>query len=166
MIKVNSSRHQRKKFWVQQPIQGGLAVRCTMYWFFCLCTIFLFVAIATTFSGDLKSAGEMFAGIWGQYSTAVLASVFLLPLVIWDLIKFSHRVVGPILRLERELRKLADGQPVQELHFRNNDFWHSLADQFNRVVALQNTAEQRPNDLKPFPVVESTSAYGEETVTS
>jgi nitrate/nitrite-specific signal transduction histidine kinase len=134
-----------------------------MYWFFCLCTIFLFVAIATTFSGDLKSAGEMFAGIWRQYSTAVLASVFLLPLVIWDVIKFSHRVVGPILRLQQELQKLADGQPVQPLQFRTNDFWHPLAEQFNRVAAAQNELRGSRNDQNSFTtVVEDTVGQGKE----
>ena len=131
-------RFKRKKIWVQAPIQGTLAIKCALYWFFCLGSIFLFVAVATLFSGKLQSAGEIFSGLWKQYSSAVLASVFLLPLIVWDVIRFSHRVVGPLLRLEREMGRLARGEDVRPIHFREKDFWHPLADKFNRIVANHN----------------------------
>lgn len=132
----SKNSNQRSKLFVKKAIQGALAIRTVLYWFFCLCTIFLFVAISTLFSGNLQSTGEMFSGLWKQYSTAVLASVLLLPFVIWDVIKFSHRVVGPLIRLRNEMRNLASGAEVQPIRFRKDDYWHELADEFNRIILL------------------------------
>ena len=132
-----SFKHKRSKVLVQKAIQGNLAIRCTLYWFFCLCTIFLFVAVASAFSGDLKPAGQLFGDIWKQYSVAVLASVFLLPFVVWDVIKFSHRVVGPLIRLEAEMRKFAEGGPGRPVRFRDDDYWHGLAEQYNKIVVCR-----------------------------
>lgn len=130
------NKNQRKKTWVEHDIQGGLALRCAMYWFFCLCNILLFVGLASMFSGNLQPVSEIFYGLWRQFSAAILASVLLIPLVVWDLTKFSHRVVGPIVRLEGQLRRLADGKEVGTLKFRSNDYWHSVAVQFNRVSEM------------------------------
>ena len=116
---TNKRFEKRRKVWVDVNIQGGLALRCTLYWFFCLCSIMLFVAIGTAFSGNLQSAGDMFSKLWRQFSPAILASVFLLPLVIIDVIRKSHRFVGPLIRLQNEMQRLADGQDVAPVHFRN-----------------------------------------------
>lgn len=141
------SRHarKRKQIFAQKPIQGGLVIRTVLYWFYCLCTIFLFVAVGSLFSGNLATAGEMFAKTWQQFSPAVLASLFLLPLVILDVLRSSHRFVGPLIRLETEMKRLADGHPVEPIRFRKNDYWHELADQFNRI-AEQAKATSDPVD--------------------
>ena len=129
---------QRKQVWNSKEFQGALAIRCAMYWFFCLCTIFLFVAVAQAFSGELDSAGQMFSKLWKQYSSAVLASVLILPLVVWDVIKFSNRIVGPLHRLESNMEQLAKGHEVRPLVFREGDFHHSLANQFNKLAEAKN----------------------------
>lgn len=134
---------RRRKLLVQKPIQGGLVVRCVFYWFFCLCTILLFVTVASMFSGDLKSAGEMFGGIWKQFSPAILASVLLLPFVAADVVRLSHRFVGPLVRLENELKRLADGEQVRPVNFRKKDYWHGLALQFNRIASLQRQLQEQ-----------------------
>jgi len=46
--------------------------------------------------------------------------------------------VGPVYRLRRSMRALADGNPV---HFRDGDFWYDFAEDFNRVVALARSTE-------------------------
>jgi len=123
-------------------------MRCVLYWFFCLCTILLFVAVATMFSGDLKSAGDMFSGIWKQFSPAILASVLLLPLVALDVVRFSHRFVGPLVRLRNDLKRLADGEEVRPVNFRKNDHWHDLAEQFNRVANYQRQLREQIEESK------------------
>ena len=56
-----------------------------------------------------------------------------------DTVRASHRFVGPLVRLENELRRLADGESVRPIQFRAGDQWHSLADQFNRVLIQYRT---------------------------
>ena len=69
------------------------------------------------------------AGRDGVYcGPVVIVSLLLLPLVIFDMIRFSNRFVGPLLRLRRSMRQLARGQRVEPLKFRSNDLWQDLAD--------------------------------------
>lgn len=150
---MNQKRRRRHKVFVQKSIQKKLAGRCVFYWSCCLGTVFLFVTISMAFSGKLTTFGELFAGVWSQYSTPVVASFLLLPLVVWDMIKFSHRFVGPLIRLEGEMRRLANGESVRPLQFRKDDYWHGLADQFNalrtRHLQLEHqakvTGDEPPN---------------------
>ena len=73
--------------------------------------------------------------MWFFYGPAAIASFLLLPLVIMDVIRMSNRFVGPLLRLRRSMRALARGEDVEPIEFRDNDFWHDFADEFNAVNA-------------------------------
>ena len=53
-----------------------------------------------------------------------IASFVLLPLVIIDIVRLSNRFTGPLLRMRRSMRALAQGEQVEPLKFRDADFWH------------------------------------------
>lgn len=44
---------------------------------------------------------------------------------------FSHRIVGPIYRLRKHIRRILAGEALGDVHFRNGDFFGELADSFN-----------------------------------
>ncbi len=136
------SKH-RKKIWIESEVQGKLVLKCCLYWFFCISIIMLFVAIATVFSGKLQSAGELSIGIWRQFSPAILASILLLPIVVVDVIRTSHRFAGPVYRLKSEMKKMADGEEVAPIRFRKGDHWHDLAEEFNRLVEYHRQMQTR-----------------------
>ena len=46
---------------------------------------------------------------------------------------YSHRLAGPVYRLERHLEKIIDGNYDEELHFRKKDEFKQLADIINRL---------------------------------
>jgi signal transduction histidine kinase len=100
--------------------------------------------------------------MWFSFRPVFLAAFLLLPLVIFDIIRFSNRFVGPILRLRRSMRQLARGEHVEPIKFRGTDFWQDFADEFNAVLARvqDRTAEvdkfAPENKAEPVAV---TSAY-------
>ena len=47
---------------------------------------------------------------------------------------FSHRIAGPLFRIQRHMNEIADGKPIIEIEFRKNDFFREIADAFNRVA--------------------------------
>ena len=155
----NSKENRRSKVLVATEIQGRLAIRCVFYWFLGMSAIFLFVALSKLFFGESQSVGAVFVEIWQQNAVAVLASAVLLPLVVWDIVRFSHRVVGPLQRLEERLEKFADGEVGRPVRFRDSDFWHSLAEQYNRaivnrgqVVVQQEAEENSAAESQPVEV--------------
>jgi hypothetical protein len=58
-----------------------------------------------------------------------------LPFLLLDVLRLSHRFAGPMYRLKNALRDVADGKSVPPIQFREGDFWCEMADQFNRVSA-------------------------------
>eukprot|EP00487_Bulimina_marginata_P013030 TRINITY_DN9716_c0_g1_i1.p2 TRINITY_DN9716_c0_g1~~TRINITY_DN9716_c0_g1_i1.p2 ORF type:complete len:110 (+),score=0.71 TRINITY_DN9716_c0_g1_i1:162-491(+) len=64
----------------------------------------------------------------------LFAAFVMLPIFVVDLCKFSHRFVGPLIRLRKGLQQLADGKSVQPIKLRKHDFWQSTIDDFNRVI--------------------------------
>lgn len=124
----------RRQLFVDRKVQGALVVRAIGYWFFCLLTMALGLMLWRLWTGPARLFYLQFDEMWHWYGPAAVASLFVLPLVIVDIVRMSNRFAGPLYRLRRELRKLADGQPVRAIKFRDGDFWMEFADEFNAVA--------------------------------
>ncbi len=63
---------------------------------------------------------------------------FVLNLIAWVILNFSfgiwfsHRVAGPLHRLQRHMADISEGKTVSDLKFREGDYFPELADQFNK----------------------------------
>jgi len=149
------SKFKRKQLWVDPKIQGALIVRVLAYWISCLITVALLgrvtVGMASIFPGLEDQT-------WLPYMPALLASAFFLPLVVQDTLRLSNRFVGPMFRLRRSLRDLADGKKVRKIYFREGDMWQEFADDFNDLVVhfqMEKTAnddtadESNVSDFRP-----------------
>lgn len=64
----------------------------------------------------------------------VLGLIFIFAVVFAFLgLKLSHRIAGPLHRLETEMKNLSEGKKVEPLKFREGDFFKPLADTFNNL---------------------------------
>jgi hypothetical protein len=66
---------------------------------------------------------------------AFFASALMLPLLMLDIIRVSHRFAGPMIRIRKALRDVAEGKTVEPIRFRFGDFWCDVAEDFNRATA-------------------------------
>ena len=89
-------------------------------------------------SGAEESLGGHMTQFIQLYLPVLLVSLALLPVFLLDASKLSNRFVGPILRVRRALAEAATGAKVTPLHFRENDFWRSLAGDLNHVLKLDS----------------------------
>jgi hypothetical protein len=134
---------KRRQLFVDRRVQGGIIVRCLLYWGTCLATAFVMLFFWSLLTGPARLSWMTVDQLWFQYGPAFVASILLLPLVVWDLLKVSNRFAGPVLRLRRELKKLARGEHVNPLFFRRQDHWRDMADDFNRVLARLKELEAK-----------------------
>lgn len=125
---------KRRQYFVDPKVQGAIVVRCLMYWGTCLFSTFVILFFWSLLTGPARFSWMTVDQLWFSYGPAFIASVLLLPLVLWDILKMTNRFAGPVLRLRRELKKLANGENVCPLFFRQGDYWRDVADDFNRVV--------------------------------
>jgi len=128
------SQPKRKKTYVDPQVQGALVRRLIFHW-----VSFLAVSSAVTFclqvlTNPLESKGQHFQNLWWTHGPFLLVMIFLLPVFVLDSIRISHRFAGPIYRLRQTIRSLAQGKSPQRLKFRDFDFWHGLAEDFNQMV--------------------------------
>jgi hypothetical protein len=57
---------------------------------------------------------------------------------------FSNRFAGPVFRMRRVLREVAQGRVVERVRLRDGDYWHGFADDLN--AALQQIAPDQLAD--------------------
>jgi len=126
---------KRKKSYVDSKVQGMLVRRLLFHWLAFLAVASLVAYCVQVLSNPFQSHAERFQQLWWTHGPFLLVLLCLLPVFILDTIQFSHRFVGPIYRLRQTIRSSIsqDGAPPV-LKFRDSDFWHGLAEDFNQMV--------------------------------
>ena len=130
-----SKQNRRRKFFVEPRMQGLLIFKVLLYWINGFLTIGLLIAVWNVFTDRPATSGELFANMWDSVGPALLASLFLLPLIVMDCIRWSNRYAGPMVRLHSALQELASGKDVAPLQFRKGDLWFEMAKELNKVSA-------------------------------
>ncbi len=125
----------RKQLFVDSKVQGALALRVVLYWGACLLTMTLMLVCWRILTGSARAFYLQLDEMWFHYKPALVASILLLPLVVVDVLRLSNHFAGPMVRLRRAMRALAEGKRVEPIHFRENDFWREFADEFNALAA-------------------------------
>ena len=134
--------HKRRQYFVDPKVQGALLLRLVFYWAICISALSVLLVAWQVFTGPPRMFYAHFNAAWLQLGPAMIAAALLLPVVGIDLVRMTNRFVGPMYRLRREMRALADGQKIRPVHFRKGDFWQECADEFNKVAQRVIQAEQ------------------------
>lgn len=130
-----SGRADRRSYFVDKKVQGALLKRVARYWLLSLIVVGALTVLGWMFISPGMSAlvqlREELPMLLGGLLVALLVSLFVLPVILFDLAKMSNRFAGPMLRLRRGMHRAAEGEQVSPIHFRNQDYWQEFADAFN-----------------------------------
>ena len=139
----------RKRYFVDSKVQGALLIRTLGYWCFCILATGLILLSWQVATGPHRPFLSYFSlhEVVERHGAVVLASILLLPILLLDVLITSNRFAGPLYRLRRSMRALAAGEHVQPVIFRDGDFWHDLADEFNAVAAYVDELKQEKTEL-------------------
>jgi len=142
---------QRRQKFVDREMQGAAMLRVTIYWLLCCMTIATVVLIWRVVVEPPQLFGTHIRAMWNHYTPVICVLLLLLPLLLIDVVSWTNRVAGPMLRLRRSMTRLANGDAVERIEFRGNDFWHGFADDFNHLAARveQLESRQQPVPSKP-----------------
>jgi methyl-accepting chemotaxis protein len=80
-----------------------------------------------------------------QSSAVVILSIIYLALISVFSIFKSHKMAGPIYNIKRTLRRIADGEDIQQIRIRKGDEFQELVDELNRVLASRVYGNSQPN---------------------
>jgi hypothetical protein len=139
----------RKKKLIHWDVQGTLLIRTAFYWALCILVTGLVMLAWTIYKGPNGAfiSHFRFGVLWQHYGFALIASLFTLPLILIDTLHISHRFIGPNSRIRKSMRALADGETVDLIRFRKNDFLHEMADEFNDVAIYVEKLKRQVAEL-------------------
>ncbi len=130
-------RNERKKVWVDE-FQTRLLVRIMMYlglFLVCLVNLLYIWRLLTEGPGNPL---DQYARTFIDFAPALTFLAMLMPVLALDAKRFSHRLVGPLVRFRASFQALAEGKPVQPIKLREGDFLEEMREDFNRMLeALQ-----------------------------
>jgi hypothetical protein len=142
----------RKRYLVDSKLQGALMLRTFGYWCFCVLSTGLMLLLWQVATGPHRPFLSYFSlhEVAQRHGAVIIASFLLLPILLLDVLITSNRFAGPLYRLRRSMRALAAGEHVQPVVFRDGDFWHEIADEFNAVAAyVENLKQEKGEPAAP-----------------
>ncbi len=139
-----TSGKRRHRMLADRKIQGALLAHTAIYWFYCLFSVTLIAVCWIIFTKQPESSTELFTQLWLNCGPALLGSVLLLPLVMLDCLRLSSRFAGPMVRMQRVMRELAEGETPPAFTLRPGDFWTEFAENMNTVMERLRQQSQEP----------------------
>ena len=139
--------YPRKRLFVNREIQGRLLGRTALYWVLYHAVLWMAMFFyryaehrgAVMAGAEPRSFGDLYGQFVHEHHSMWFCAFVILPIVLWDLLKFSHRVVGPLVRFQRTLESLTAGEAIQEVRLRNGDLLFDLQHTFNQYLASLRT---------------------------
>jgi methyl-accepting chemotaxis protein len=129
----NSMAEERKKVLVD-PFQTRLTLRIAGY-------LVIFFVVFTNFLFAWKMLEEGPIAPWAQFVETLQSNVpvfvlllVLVPVMAWDSIRYSHRLVGPMVRFRKAMRDIAAGEAVRPIKLREGDYLGEMRDDFNAML--------------------------------
>ena len=123
----------RKRVWVD-AFQTKLTYRIAGY-----LAVFFIVFSNLLFAWKLLEEGPI--DPWGQLVATLRSNMpvfvlllFLVPVMAWDTVRFSHRLVGPLVRFRKTMQDIAECEAVHPIKLRDADYLTDLRDDFNKML--------------------------------
>jgi hypothetical protein len=130
-------REDRQKLWVDR-FQTRLFIRIGVYlliYLFCLGNLLFIWRLLEEGPGN---PFQQYASVMVENAPALVCLALLMPVMAYDAIRFSHRLVGPLVRFRRTMESIANGEAVRPNKLREGDFLNELRGDFNKMLeALQ-----------------------------
>ena len=140
---------RRTRVFLDPKVQGSLILKVVQYWCLCLVTVVFFRYCCHLFPLDPSDNSLAIVKVLKEMWLVMLASLFVLPVVIIDVVRWSNKFAGPAHRLHKALGELATGRDVTKLTFRTGDFWQEAADAFNSIAGFRDGQSDDKDAEKP-----------------
>ena len=139
---------KRRQYFVERGLQLRFARFVLLFMLGC-CVVTGLVVFYSTFT----VLSEKLMGIYPQarlveifrraYGAFFLAVLFLIPVIFFAAVVFSHRLAGPRPKIYQTLRDIGTGQYDVQLTLRENDELKELADIINAMAAQLKEKETK-----------------------
>ncbi|XZE55440.1 hypothetical protein SH139x_001451 [Planctomycetaceae bacterium SH139] len=130
---------------IEPKIQWTLAIRTIIHWVACV----TYFAVVLFFTQMLYDPEQSFWEHVRAYTFDALhwlpAILLLLPLVVYDTLRVSQRIVTPVLQVQAGLAELVQDQKSAQLEIAEENYFPELLSHFNQVRGMVGNAQ--PEEL-------------------
>ncbi|MCM8771903.1 MAG: hypothetical protein NC922_02320 [Candidatus Omnitrophica bacterium] len=142
--------YRRKRYLINKSVQfilSGVTIYLIVLFVIFVAGLTYYITLNTILSqleleNKLISAHEIVKTINSILIKKIGLICFIFLLITFYLeIRILHRIAGPLYRIEKVLRELAQGKNVEKIKLRKKDFYKSLADAVNEVIDYVNKKE-------------------------
>lgn len=138
---------RRGRMLVDFEVQTSLLRKIAAHWALLLLAnslgLFCWTALM---NAPVESWSELTLNFIRSYLPVLIISLALLPVFLLDAAKLSNRFAGPMVRIRRALTSVLAGDKVEPVKFRENDFWRSLAEDFNQALKQRDQLQAAQSD--------------------
>ena len=139
---------KRRRTLVDPEVQGGVLRKIAIHWvLFFICNALAMMIWIRLFEQPDANWGQTLGDTLLRFLPFFVITMALIPAFVWDTLKLTNRFSGPILRLRSALADASAGRAVSPLHFRNNDFWQEIAENFNSVMRRHDVTLDPQTDV-------------------
>ena len=136
------TKYKRRRLWVEPPLQIRLMVRMTLYLVACSLFLFhvafLYQVIANVPEVLARGVVAFYIEFITRQQPMLVALIAVLPILIYDMFKFSHRIAGPLYRFRMTMEGMVAGKPTKPVKFRQRDLLHDWLPAFNALIQKWN----------------------------
>jgi hypothetical protein len=158
---------KRTRLWIDPSLQFGLLVRLALY-LVSGSLVLLHIAFLIEVLGNLpvvlnRGVLEFYTNFIARQVPLLIALLAVLPLFLYDMVKFSHRFAGPLYRFRKTLEAMAAGKPVQPVKIRKDDLLRDIVPPINAVIRRWNdlTSADAPPVAQEVPFAEASEEEDE-----
>lgn len=129
---------ERRRQNLVTAFQYRLAKRMFVYWCVYQLTLFNVLFCWQLLKNGPGSIGSQYVQFLYDFYPMLICFGILVPAIVWDVVKFCHRVAGPIDRFNQLTQQIANDEPVRRLKLREADELHELMGNFNNMLESLN----------------------------
>jgi hypothetical protein len=132
----------RRQVYVNRVIQGRMLRRFVVMWFVYHLVLWhaMFLYRYLQYRGELLAGAapqpfaDLYTGFLLTHYSLLICALAVLPVLMWDMTRTSHRIAGPLVRFQRALSELAEGRRVDPVQIRKGDLLLEFQDAFNEFL--------------------------------
>lgn len=133
----------RTKLLVNWSVQGIILRRLAVHLVTFMAAISTLLMVFWMYQRNAAQAAfwpgaEPLDAFWYRAVPFASASLALLPLIVWDMLRISHRIAGPLYRFEQVMEKFEATGQLEEANLRDNDLLRDFCSRFNSFVTVMH----------------------------
>jgi hypothetical protein len=144
---MNPKRPRRRMSYLGWSSHGRIVARLLVLWGIYHLTLWQVLCIREylqqlSANPDQRiSLADFFAAFAREHSWMAVYAIAFASLIIWQALSLTHRIIGPLKRVERALYALMDGQSVNSINFREGDLIADFEKAFNAYLSFLRTSK-------------------------